>query len=231
MTMKNRLLLFLCACVPGCGQMYQGYMRRGVSLLSMGCGIIAVASFLRISELAILLPVLWAYAFFDSFNLRALLENGTAPADEYLFGLSELDSRRLGALLRKKHSILGWLLVAVGLYLLYDTVIRRVIGVISEYYPYFDWLYGLFVYELPRLVVTILIIALGIWFIRGPKGQREEADFDAFVPPEEVWEADRNGADVLTREVAFAAAETEAEKESEPEKTQSSGEEADSHDA
>ena len=228
MTMKNRLLLFLCACVPGCGQMYQGYMRRGVSLLSMGCGIIAVASFLRISELAILLPVLWAYAFFDSFNLRTLLENGTAPADEYLFGLSELDSRRLGALLRKKHSILGWLLVAVGLYLLYDTVIRRVIGVISEYFPYFDWLYSLFVYDLPRLVVTILIIALGIWFIRGPKGQRNEADFDAFVPPEEVWEADQNDGDRLTQESSFAA----AERETEPEEAESGREEeADSHDA
>ena len=228
MTMKNRLLLFLCACVPGCGQMYQGYMRRGVSLLSMGCGIIAVASFLRISELAILLPVLWAYAFFDSFNLRTLLENGTAPTDEYLFGLSELDSRRLGALLRKKHSILGWLLVAVGLYLLYDTVIRRVIGVISEYYPYFDWLYSLFVYDLPRLVVTILIIALGIWFIRGPKGQRNEADFDAFVPPEEVWEADQNDGDRLTQETSFAA----AERETEPEEAESGREEeAENHDA
>ena len=38
MNRKHGLLLFLCACIPGCGQMYQGYMRRGVSLLGLGCG-------------------------------------------------------------------------------------------------------------------------------------------------------------------------------------------------
>ena len=77
-------------------------------------------------------------------------------------------------------------------------------------------------------MVTILIIALGIWFIRGPKGQRNEADFDAFVPPEEVWEADQNDGDRLTQESSFAA----AERETEPEEAESGREEeADSHDA
>ena len=30
---KQGLLLFITSCLSGCGQMYQGYMKRGVSLL------------------------------------------------------------------------------------------------------------------------------------------------------------------------------------------------------
>ena len=32
---KNAILTFLCACVPGAGQMYYGYMQRGLSLITM----------------------------------------------------------------------------------------------------------------------------------------------------------------------------------------------------
>ena len=34
---KNGILTFLFAFVPGAGQMYQGYMKRGLSLITMFC--------------------------------------------------------------------------------------------------------------------------------------------------------------------------------------------------
>ena len=36
--MKNGILTFLFAFCPGAGQMYQGYMKRGLSLITMFCG-------------------------------------------------------------------------------------------------------------------------------------------------------------------------------------------------
>ena len=33
MTHRNGFLLFISSCLSGCGQMYQGYMKRGLSLL------------------------------------------------------------------------------------------------------------------------------------------------------------------------------------------------------
>ena len=39
---------------------------------------------------------LWLYSFFDSFNLRRQIREGMAPEDEFLFGMTELDSRGLG---------------------------------------------------------------------------------------------------------------------------------------
>ena len=37
MTPKNGCLLFITSCLSGCGQMYQGYMKRGMSLLLACC--------------------------------------------------------------------------------------------------------------------------------------------------------------------------------------------------
>ena len=34
---KNGILTLLFACIPGAGQMYQGYMKRGLSLITMFC--------------------------------------------------------------------------------------------------------------------------------------------------------------------------------------------------
>ena len=33
----NGFFLFCCACVPGAGQMYLGYMKRGLSLITFFC--------------------------------------------------------------------------------------------------------------------------------------------------------------------------------------------------
>lgn len=171
-------LLFLTSCLCGCGQMYQGYMKRGLSLLLGVFTLIAAAGFLRLGPLAFFAPVIWLYAFFDSYNLRRQIDQGTAPEDAYLFGLSDMDARQMTALLQKRHSVIGWALVIVGMYLLYDTLIRRLGGIL------WDWLYYFLCYDLPRVVMTVLVIALGLWFIRGPKVRAvPEDDIPPFTPP------------------------------------------------
>ena len=175
---QHGFLLFLTSCLCGCGQMYQGYMKRGLSLLLALFTLIAVAGFLSMGPLAFFTPVVWLYAFFDSYNLRRLITQDAAPEDAYLFGLSDMDSRQMTALLHKRHSIIGWVLVLVGVYMLYDTVVRRLSGVL------WDWLYYFLCYDLPRVVMTVLVIALGLWFIRGPKVRAvPEDDIPPFTPP------------------------------------------------
>ena len=175
MNRKHGLLLFLCACIPGCGQMYQGYMKRGTSLLGLGCLVIALTSILSLGELALLLPVLWLYAFFDTYNLRARMDAGIFPEDTFLFGLGEMDSQQLQQLLRTRHSVIGWALVALGVYALWQTLVGRILGSLLQALDLW-WLYDLLFYDLPRLVVILAIIWLGIWFIRGPR-KREEEDY------------------------------------------------------
>ena len=177
---KHGLLLFVASCIPGCGEMYQGYMKRGVSILTAFCGIFALAVFLEIGALAVLMLPLWLFSFFDSYNLRSLLAQDAAPADAYLFGLSDVDSQRMSNLLRKRHSLVGWVLVLLGVYILFDTFVGRLMQLLCEWMGQW-WLYDVVMRDVPRMVVTIFLIALGIWFIRGPKKAKAE-DIPVFTP-------------------------------------------------
>lgn len=181
------LLHLAFACVPGCGQMYQGYMKRGISQTVITCALVFIAVFLEIGALAVLIVPLWLYAFFDSFNLRRQAREGLAPEDDYLFGLSDMDSRRLTRILSRRGSLIGWVLVVVGLYNVYQIFARRVFGALRDYFPFFDWVYGLLVWDMPRIMGTILITALGIWFIRGPKAPRQE-EISTPTPPKDPAE-------------------------------------------
>ena len=181
MTPKNGFLLFIASCLSGCGQMYQGYMKRGVSLLLSFFLVIFVSTYFYLGTLALFLPVIWLYAFFDSYALRSQLSAGTAPEDAFLFGLSDMDSNRLGELLRKRHSLIGWVLVAVGVYMLYDMLMGQLSGLFFGWFG--EWLYSLLRYGLPRVVITVLVILLGLWFIRGPRAKAPIEDISPFTPP------------------------------------------------
>ena len=181
MRLIRAILFFTFSCIPGCGQMHQGYMKRGISQTILCCGVLAVAVFLEIGALAILLVPLWLYSFFDSYNLRRQRMDGTEDEDAYLFGMSDLDSRRLSELFSKRHSLIGWTLVLLGLYALYRIVVGQLMRWISELFPWMDWLYNLLVWDAPRILGTLLIIALGLWFIRVPK-KRAPEEIPAFTP-------------------------------------------------
>ena len=93
-----------------------------------------------------------------------------------------LDSEKINALCRERHSLLGWILVALGLYMLYERIIQRLASFLWQF-EYLNWLYELLVYDVPRLVVTFGIIALGVWFIRGPRKADSAEEIPVFVPP------------------------------------------------
>lgn len=183
MRQKHGLLLFIATCIPGCGQMHQGYMKRGVSLMLAFCTLLAIAFFINLGELCIFLPLIWLYSFFDSYNLRSRIAEGTEPEDAFLFGLSDMDSAKLSALCRKRHSLIGWALVFLGVYMSYGMVVDWIFNIVGYYFDLW-WLREILLYGLPRLVVTVLIIVLGLWFIRGPKKEADD-DIPAFVPPAE----------------------------------------------
>ena len=212
MTPKNGFLLFIASCLSGCGQMYQGYMKRGVSLLLAFALVFFISSNFFLGALVLFLPVIWLYAFFDSYSLRAQLAAGTAPEDGFLFGLSDMDSRRLNALLKKRHSLIGWVLVAVGAYMLYDMLMGQLSGLFFGWFG--EWLYSLLRYGVPRLVITVLVILLGLWFIRGPKAPTE--DIPSFTPPApDAAPTSGAGADPVDEAAAeiHAAGDPSAEKE------------------
>ena len=123
--MKNGILTFIFAFCPGAGQMYQGYMKRGLSLILTACCIGMVSSLLN--PVLLLLVVVWMYSFFDTFNLRAQIIADTAPEDDYLVHFDPCD-RRLARALLDSHKLVGWLLIAFGALIAYQNLIMNTLG-------------------------------------------------------------------------------------------------------
>lgn len=197
------------ACVPGCGQMCQGYMKRGISQTIIFCALVFIAVFLEMGALSVLVAPLWAYSFFDSYNLRRQLREGLEPEDEFMFGLSDMDARKLNRILSRRGSLIGWLLVAVGLYSLYMILARNLLAPFRGSWLV-DWLYDLLVWDMPRILGTVLIVALGIWFIKGPKKDDGFDEEPPYTPPQRPAEPPRMTASPWT------AAEGQFHQEPEP---------------
>ena len=170
---KNGILTLLFAFVPGAGQMYQGYMKRGLSLITLFCvGI--MAGVLLLEPLAIPALIVWMYSFFDTFNLRAQIIAENAPADDYLVHINWKD-KRMQDFMMDSHKLLGWGLIALGAMVAYQNIIMRVLGDVmwrwGQNNPFFRAVY-LMLDELPEIVICVALIVCGLWLVRGPKGKK-----------------------------------------------------------
>lgn len=184
--MKNGILTFLFAFCPGAGQMYQGYMKRGLSLITMFCVAFGAGTLLEVLYVA--MPIVWMYSFFDTFNLRAQIIADTAPEDDYLIHFDPRDKRLARALL-DSHKLVGWLLIAFGALIAYQNLIMNTLGDLVYRWghssPVFRALY-LVMDSLPDVVVCVVLIVCGVWLVKGPhpakkpdasKDVPEDADF------------------------------------------------------
>ena len=214
--LKNGFLTFCCAFIPGAGQMYQGYMNRGLSLILTACLIGMVSSLLN--PVLLLLVVVWMYSFFDTFNLRAQIIADTAPEDDYLIHFDPRDKRLARALL-DSHKLVGWGLIALGAIVFYNNIIMRVLGDVmwrwGQDNPVFRAIY-LMLDALPQIVVCVALIVCGMWLVRGPKNKKgkqppeeeteEPEDFHAYTAAPQAEEAE----DTADTDAHFAMPELSA---------------------
>ena len=168
----NRLFLFCCACVPGAGQMYLGYMKRGLCLVSAFCLNIFVCVFF--SYAAVLLPVVWMYSFFDTYALRRMLESGSFPADDYLFRMAP--DAQFDRMLRSRSRMVGWAFIAFGAFALYDNFVTPLLWELISLFPALGVL-GTLLHRMPTLVVAVLLIWMGLKLV---KGRRPEDDYQDY---------------------------------------------------
>lgn len=197
--MKNGILTLIFAFIPGAGQMYQGYMKRGLSLIGMFCAGCAMA--ILLDGLALVLPVIWMYSFFDTFNLRAQLGAGNAPEDDYLVHF-DLENERLRQFMKDSHKLVGWGLIALGALVLYENIVMSTLGDImwrwGQNSPIFRAFY-LMMKDLPQIMFCVALIVCGVWLVRGPRAaQKPEAaekpeDFCEYAPQLTVKVEDEDG--------------------------------------
>ena len=151
---KNGLLTFIFACIPGAGQMYYGYMKRGLALLSIFC--IGVGLGAIISPLIIVCPIVWMYSFFDTYDLIRHMTQGD-PKPDTLLPFENLDSLR--RLFPSGNRVIGWVFIGLGAWALYSSIIEPLV------INFIGWYAANMV---PTLVVAALLIAGGFWLLKGP---------------------------------------------------------------
>ena len=174
---KNRFLLFCLSFLPGAGEMYLGFMKMGLSLLSLFALIIIITIYSNIGVMGFIVFVICVYGFFHANNLGALSdEEFYKIEDEYLFGLGEKDMNSLKDFFMGKYrKVFAVILILFGVSMLWQTFcrfLRHMVG--SDYYnKYISGFMNTVSSDVPRMIIAFLIIFFGIKLIRGKK---EELD-------------------------------------------------------
>lgn len=173
---KSRFLTFWLGMIPGAGQMYLGYMKRGTSLMLAAILDITIPILLNLPVLTCLLPLIWFYSFFDALNLRSLAyDERYRPMDDYMFHFSTLAKYDIFGFLQRRRFLVGILCILLGVHL----VLQNIVG------PFFSTVFDIYLYgffsRLPTVLIAIAIIWFGVRLLRSDKiiGCLEE-DFQEF---------------------------------------------------
>lgn len=155
---KNALLTFIFSCIPGAGQMYYGYMRRGLSLVTLFC--VAFGIGVIIPPILLATPIIWMYAFFDTYDLIRYLVSGNPKPDDFIWG-DRIDLGRFKTFTPRGNRIIGWVLVACGVWVLFDSWVAPILHDVFITLG-IEYLYYNLVGQLPTIIVAGLLIYFGI---------------------------------------------------------------------
>lgn len=164
---KNKILRFIFSLLPGAGEMYMGFMKMGLSLMTLFFTIIAISSFLRFDFLIFICIVIWFYSFFNVHNIAGMPEEEFYMLeDKYLIHFNQLLPENF--ILKFRNKTVGIFLIILGLYTLSAEIWRVTIHLLPDDIALVvDSIF----YNSPRFLVGIGIIILGIYMIRGKKKQ------------------------------------------------------------
>lgn len=167
---KNGFLVFMFSFIPGAGQMYQGYMKRGMSIMLLFGASIALVAMTRVPIFSMFIPIIYAYAFFDTFNLRTnaidnSIEGTSLKEDSYIWN----DLMNKDALLEKDNSktnkYIGIIFLIVGIYILLSNLMSMV-----TYNSELKWLYNyikITLQYLPSVIISLISIGVGVKLMLG----------------------------------------------------------------
>lgn len=153
---KNGFLTFIFACIPGAGQMYYGYMQRGLSIAMML--MLCVMAATVVEPLLFLCLVIWMYSFFDTYDLIRHMAAGE-PKEDSLLVLGNYEE--IKKLIPQHNRLIGWGLVCFGVWALYETFISNWLYTLLCALVGSDYAYDI-ITGIPNVVIAALLIFAGL---------------------------------------------------------------------
>lgn len=168
---NNKLLTFLFAFIPGTGQMYLGFMKRGISIMLLLFITIFLSPFLNI--ISFLVFIIWFAAFFDTFHIAAKLRTGELMSDDFIC-LKDKDLQDLFQVHKLKFDgkipkYVGVAVLSIGIYSLLNQFYYDLYSFLLKYSDTAASILSSIWHGLPQLVVSIIIIIIGIKLVKAPK--------------------------------------------------------------
>ena len=187
--------------------MYMGFMQMGLSLMLGFMILTAIVGLTNLGALAIFPFALYAYSFFHANNLATLDDRSFHMIrDEFLFGFGNIGHRQW-RLEGRNRTIAAAILIILGIMMLWQVCVNIRCDIFGWDNVFLSKIYYFVRDELPRAVVGIAVIWVGLALIRGKKIRIEEEDFatedrterDRQQPGQDVWpgrEGQQSGQDV-----------------------------------
>ncbi|MCI8327068.1 MAG: hypothetical protein HFI37_04755 [Lachnospiraceae bacterium] len=173
---KSKGLTFIFSLMPGAGEMYMGFMKQGVSMMGLFFIVIAIAAFLDIGPLLIVLPIIWCYSFFNVHNISSMSdEEFYALEDDYIFHVDRI--LPMEKLSKKQNKILAWILILAGTCVIWNQFADYIHNHIYIMLPsQMAEMVSDILYTVPQLVVALVLIGIGIHMVRGKKVELDKEE-------------------------------------------------------
>lgn len=168
---KGKFLTFCCALVPGAGHMYLGFMKMGLSLMSIFAVVCALAVGLEIGALLLFAPIVWFYSFFDVINKNSLdpaefyaLEDGYIWGEDFLNMVERIPKGN-------RRKALSIVLIVVAACLVWSCMRG-----LFYYLERIHWIVGFLFNRIPVFAIAALIVWAAVRLLQNGGGDGGEDD-------------------------------------------------------
>lgn len=172
---KSGFITFCCSLFPGAGEMYLGFMKMGVSLMSLFIFLMILGNMLNIDSLLSIGIIVWFYSFFHVHNLAGLTENEYMNTkDEFLFNFDKiLDADKKN--IEKYRKVIAIILILFGTLLLWQGIKAAFLPLLPDFILR---VISRMENTVPQILAGIGIIIGGFYMIKGKKENMEEVIID-----------------------------------------------------
>jgi len=172
---KSKFCTFIFSTMFGAGQMYMGFMKQGISIMSAAAIIIAVGSWMESAVIFLALPILWFYSFFDSMNKASLPDEIFKNLEDHYLFMPEKESPEIITIIKKYNSAIAIGLIAIGGFVLVDELMDYLAALLNDTeYTQLLSLINQLRWNGARLLMAIIIIAIGVRLIVGKKNELDK---------------------------------------------------------